>query len=224
VSATGQTWCSMIHRDSNGTLWASPQGYTSDPLINLNGLENESFDLGLAYRLHLGTLGTLRSRADGTYLAKLITTPGSSPSYNCAGRYGPSCEPVTPTWRHRLAVDWDTPRSGLSVGATWRFFGKASNTLLDPKTPDYAGASVIAANGRPPDAEIPTISYLDLHASYIWNKVTLRAGVNNVLDKDPPTLDTVDTGGNSIYAESNTWPSVYDVAGRFLFANVTVDF
>jgi iron complex outermembrane receptor protein len=224
VSATGQTWCAMIHRDSSGTLWASPQGYTIDPLINLNGLENQSFDLGLAYRVNLGAWGRLGSRLDGTYLSKLITTPGSSPSYNCAGRFGPSCEPVTPTWRHRLSADWDTPLSGISFGATWRFFGKSSNTLLDPKTPDYKGAAVIAANGRPPDAEVPTISYLDLRASYVWNKITLRAGVNNVLDKDPPNLDTLNTGGNSIYAESNTWPSVYDVAGRFLFVNATVDF
>jgi iron complex outermembrane receptor protein len=49
-------------------------------------------------------------------------------------------------------------------------------------------------------------------------------GCNNVLDKDPPNIDTQNTGGNSSYAESNTYPSVYDVAGRYLFANLTVDF
>ena len=49
-------------------------------------------------------------------------------------------------------------------------------------------------------------------------------GVNNVLDKDPPTIDTVNTGGNTNYAESNTYPSLYDVAGRFLYVNLTIDF
>jgi outer membrane receptor protein involved in Fe transport len=121
-------------------------------------------------------------------------------------------------------LDWDTPVTGLSGGATWRFFGSGNNTLLNPKSPDYVGAATIAANGPPPDAHIPTISYLDLHASYTWNTVTLRVGCNNVLDKDPPTFDTVNSGGNSAYAESNTFPSVYDVAGRYLFANLTVDF
>jgi outer membrane receptor protein involved in Fe transport len=121
-------------------------------------------------------------------------------------------------------MDWDTPYSGLSAGATWRFFGSGTNTLLNPKSPDYVGAATIAAAGPPPDARIPTISYLDLHASYSWNTVTLRVGCNNVLDKDPPTFDTVNSGGNSAYAESNTFPSVYDVAGRYLFANLTVDF
>ncbi len=217
-------WCQAIHRDSNGTLWSSPQGYTIDPLVNLAGLENKSVDVSMAYRFDMGSFGKLRSRLDGTYLLKLLTTPGASPTFDCSGRFGPSCAPVTPKWRHRFATDWDTPLTGVGVGATWRFFGKAKNTLIDPGNPDYVGAAVIALAGPPVDSNIPTISYLDLRASYAWNKITVRAGVNNVLDKDPPLLDTINSGGNSIYAESNTYPSLYDTAGRFLYLSVTVDF
>jgi outer membrane receptor protein involved in Fe transport len=225
VSQTGMTWCQMVHRDPNGTLWASPQGYTIDPLLNLSGLENKSIDVGLGYHYGLGSWGKLRARLDGTYLLNLITTPGASPSFDCAGRFGPSCAPVTPQWRHRLPIDWDTPVTGLSTGLTWRYFGSATNSRLDPKNPDYAGAALISSLAiPPPDARVPTISYLDLRISYVWNKVTFRAGVNNVLDKDPPLIDTIASGGNSIYAESNTYPSVYDTAGRFLYLNVTVDF
>jgi outer membrane receptor protein involved in Fe transport len=215
-------WCQAIHRDSNGTLWASPQGYTVDPLVNLSGLENKSVDVSLAYRVDMGSFGRLRSRMDGTYLLKLLTTPGAKASFDCAGRFGSTCGPVTPKWRHRLALDWDTPLTGVGVGATWRFFGGAKNTLTDPSNPDYAGAASLVP--PPVDALIPTISYLDLRASYAWNKVTVRAGVQNVLDKDPPLIDTINSGGNSTYAESNTYPSVYDSAGRFLYLSVTVDF
>jgi iron complex outermembrane recepter protein len=223
-SATSM-FCQLVHRDPLGTLWASPQGYTVDPQLNLAGLENKSIDVGLAYRLNMGRSGTLRSRLDGTYLLKLLTTIGGVvPTYDCSGRFGPSCSPVTPKWRHRFSADWDTPVTGLSAGASWRFFGSASNSLVDPTNPDYAGANAIAANGPPPDARIPSISYLDLHASYTWNKTTLRVGCNNVLDKDPPTIDTANTGGNTNYAESNTYPSLYDVAGRFVYANLTIDF
>ncbi len=219
------SWCQMIHRDPSGTLWASPQGYTVDPLLNIGGLENKSVDLGLADRFNLGSWGRIRTRLDGTYLLKLLINPGGGVTpYDCSARFGPACSPITPKWRHRLSADWDTPLTGFSTGATWRFFGKANNTLLDPKTPDYIGAKVIAANGPPPDASIPTISYLDLRISYTWDKITVRAGVNNVLDKDPPTIDTVNSGGNQIFAESNTFPSVYDIAGRYLFLNATIDF
>jgi len=218
-------FCQLVHRDPNGTLWASPQGYTDDPLLNIAGLENKSVDVGLAYRYDMGQLGRLRSRLDGTYLLDLLTDPGGGVhSYNCAGYYGPTCTPITPKWRHRFGVDWDTPLAGLSGGVIWRFFGSGVNTLLNPGSPDYVGAATIAKAGPPPDSRIPTISYLDLHASYTWDKVTMRVGVNNVLDKDPPFLDTINSGGNSAYAESNTFPSVYDVAGRYLFAELTVDF
>jgi outer membrane receptor protein involved in Fe transport len=121
-------------------------------------------------------------------------------------------------------MEWDTPVVGLSGGATWRFFGSGTNTLSTPGTPDYVGAATVAKGGPPPDARIPSITYLDLHASYTLNKVTLRMGVNNVLDKDPPFIDTANTGGNTTYAESNTYPSVYDMPGRYLYANLTVDF
>jgi len=219
------TWCQAIHRDPVGTLWASPQAYTVDPLLNIGGLQNKSVDVGLAYRFDMGAAGRLRMRLDGTYLLNLKISPGGGvATYDCAGKFGPDCSPITPKWRHRLSADWDTPFTGFSAGATWRFFGKGSNTLLDPTTPDYVGAAPIAVNGPPPDSNIPTISYLDLRVSYTWDKVTVRAGVNNVLDKDPPIIDTVNSGANQIFAESNTFPSVYDTAGRYLFLNATVDF
>ncbi|HUO36661.1 MAG TPA: TonB-dependent receptor, partial [Mycobacterium sp.] len=211
------SWCQDVHRDAGGTLWASQNAYTFDQILNEGAEEYKGVDIGLAYRFNLGNWGRLRTRLDGTWLKSLITTPGSGSSYDCAGRFGPSCSPVTPTWRHRLTLDWDTPVSGLTAGATWRFFGSATNTLLDPSTPDYlAGLNPI------PDARIPTISYLDLRVSYTWDKITTRIGVNNVLDKDPPSIDTANSGGNQIYAESNTFPSVYDTLGRYLFINVTV--
>src|SRR6202012_1530826 len=115
-----------------GTLWASPGAYVVDPLLNEGGLEYRGLDIGLAYKIGFGPFGDLRARLDGTWLKDLIYPPGASASYNCAGRFGLSYDPITPTWRHRLSLDWDTPVSGLSGGVVWRFFGKALNTTFDP--------------------------------------------------------------------------------------------
>jgi outer membrane receptor protein involved in Fe transport len=155
-------------------------------------------------------------------LLKLKITPGGGASFDCAGFFGPDCAPATPKWRHRLSGDWDTPLTGFSAGATWRYFGEAKNELVNAGFPSSYNAAQIAM-GRP-DARLPTVSYLDLRVSYVWNKVTVRAGVNNVADKDPPLFDTIHSGGNSTFAESNTYPSQYDMAGRFLYLNLTVDF
>jgi outer membrane receptor protein involved in Fe transport len=67
------------------------------------------------------------------------------------------------------------------------------------------------------------MSYFDLRASYVYGKATLRVGVNNVTDKDPSPI-TLFTAGNNSGAAVNTYPGVYDIGGRYLYANLTVDF
>ena len=54
------------------------------------------------------------------------------------------------------------------------------------------------------------------------DKLTLRVGCNNILDKDPPVIGTTNlpsTAGNG-----NTFPQVYDALGRFIFGQVIAQF
>jgi outer membrane receptor protein involved in Fe transport len=56
----------------------------------------------------------------------------------------------------------------------------------------------------------------------VGDKVTVRIGVNNVLDKNPPVI-----GSNNLPSTSgngNTFPQVYDSLGRFLFGEVIAQF
>jgi outer membrane receptor protein involved in Fe transport len=65
-------------------------------------------------------------------------------------------------------------------------------------------------------------SYIDLGASYlVASKVTLRVGVNNVFDRDPPLVDLDYLPG--VFGNGNTFPQVYDTLGRYIFINVTAD-
>jgi outer membrane receptor protein involved in Fe transport len=50
----------------------------------------------------------------------------------------------------------------------------------------------------------------------------VRFGVNNLLDKDPPNVPEAYEGPPLV--NGNTFPQVYDWGGRFLFANITLDF
>jgi iron complex outermembrane recepter protein len=214
------SWCQLIHRDSSGTIWASPQGYAIDTLLNEGSVREKSWDLGLAYRLQMGKAGDLRWRLDAAYLQSLVFAPNAGASYDCAGFFGPSCAPATPKWRHTMALDWDTPVTGLTVGLNWRYYGSSKNSTSNPGVPsDYFGDGTLVA-----DPHIPTFSYLDLRGSYQWDKVTFRLGIKNVLDKSPSQVDCTNSGGNSIYCESNTYPAMYDSQGRYLFMNITADF
>ena len=53
-------------------------------------------------------------------------------------------------------------------------------------------------------------------------QLTVRLGVNNVLDKDPPIIQTF--YGTPVLQSGNTYPQTWDWGGRFLFANLTLDF
>ena len=52
---------------------------------------------------------------------------------------------------------------------------------------------------------------------------SLRAGVNNLLDKDPPIVSN-GVAGPSIFGNGNTFPQVYDALGRLVFMNLTMKF
>jgi outer membrane receptor protein involved in Fe transport len=71
------------------------------------------------------------------------------------------------------------------------------------------------------DYPIPSHDYFDLFASYDFDAgaldgLTLRAGVENLTDEDPPLLPSP--------VQANTDPSQYDVLGRRFYMNLTYRF
>jgi outer membrane receptor protein involved in Fe transport len=65
------------------------------------------------------------------------------------------------------------------------------------------------------------MSYIDLSAMYsVTDGISIRAGVNNVLDKDPPLTTASYVGGAG---SANAFPS-YDLVGRQAFIGFTAKF
>ena len=66
--------------------------------------------------------------------------------------------------------------------------------------------------------------YIDIAASWpITKQLTLRGGVNNIFDKDPPVVSNTITGPR-IFGNGNTFPQVYDALGRKVFVTLTLNF
>jgi outer membrane receptor protein involved in Fe transport len=126
-----------------------------------------------------------------------------------------------------MRVSWDTPWN-LLFSMQWRFIGPTSfdNNSTNPL---LAGAEEGPEGpGAPPpyydqyNARIPGYSYFDLTA--VWHAMAnleVRAGVNNLLDKDPPLVPSGDITGNA--GASNSW-GAYDLLGRQLFVAFTAKF
>ena len=177
-----------VHRDAAGSIWFSPNGYVGDPLLNLGYVKTRGVDLGVHYRQDLpAALGHMDFSLAGTYTSTFMTQPFTgSGTYDCAGYYGATCGNPLPKWKHVLSDTWSTPLAGLSVTARWRYLAptKIELTNASPLLQTVANPKVYA-----PWSSISSFSYIDLSAAYqVLKGVSVRVGVNNLMDKDPPVL------------------------------------
>jgi iron complex outermembrane recepter protein len=220
--ATGDAFfCSRINRAPNsGSLYLTPNGYTTDVNANVGNLRTRGLDINGSYTQPLGGMGSLAFSFVGTYLDKLIITPlPGVVSFDCAGRFGASCGTPSPEWRHKFRVTYTAP-NGIGLSAQWRYFSAVDNDLLSTDVdlcPNAGGCVNQAGLGG---QRIKAQNYLDLVlTARIGDHYSFRLGANNILDRIPPTLVTPAPFGNG-----NTYPQVYDALGRYIFAGVTLDF
>lgn len=210
-------FCSMVHRDSAGSLWFSRTGYVDDPLLNLGYEKTAGADVSLNYLQSIGSWGSLRFNFIGTYTASFDVEPyPGSGDYNCAGYFGATCLNPRPKWKHTFTAGWATPWHGLGLQARWRHVGDAEVDLANP-------SPLLAGKFGPAIQYTGTRDYFDLVATdQILSGVLLQVGINNILDKDPPILTT--NAFPPPFFNGNTYPQVWDTLGRYLFANLKVDF
>ena len=202
--------CARIHRSATGSLWTGG-GFVENLNTNIGGLKTTGIDVSATYQMDLSDVGlendgSLTFELVGTYLNQLVTNTGVSGQapYDCAGYYGNQCGTPNPAWRHRFRVSWLTPWDNIAVIGTWRYYGSVDTFGGNPKSIDYT---------------LDAQSYFDLASNIpLASNTTLRLGVNNVLDSDPPITHVVGTTGNG-----NTYPQTYDAMGRYLFADIQIN-
>jgi iron complex outermembrane receptor protein len=198
-------------------------GFIIQQNLNIGTAEVEGIDLQSSYRLTMpAKWGALRFTFNGSYMLKDTNTPlPGEHTYNCVGLFGSTCQTVNPRWRHILNTTWETP-VGLDVGVNWRFIGKVGYEGNDPDpTLAAAGLTAVGAAYNDFDKQLPNISYIDLFAVWNtpWKGLTVRGGINNILDKDPPLATFEITSGGA----ANTY-STYDALGRQIYLAVTAKF
>jgi iron complex outermembrane recepter protein len=211
--------CNLVQRDQFGTLWILPTGFVSAINQNLGGYHTTGVDLAVNYLLRMGSWGSLNLNAIGTYVNKWEFEPIKGlGKFDCVGFYGPQCGTPTPKWRHKVRGTWTTPWN-VDIAATWRH--------IDKVTVEFeSGNSILNGSGTlspadPTDKTLGSRDYLDLAAVWTINKTfSLRGGVNNVFDKDPPIVSSV-IADPAIFGNGNTFPQIYDTLGRLIFLNLT---
>jgi iron complex outermembrane recepter protein len=224
--ATGNpTFCDLIVRDTFGSLFLTntpPAGSTSQfagiqaTNANIANVSTRGLDVAVAYNVDLGGWGSLNTNYVSTFLFELasIPVPGVTTSVECKGLYAGQCGNPNAEYRHRLLTTWQTPWN-VDMTATWRYM---SGVDQDSGTPSVSTGGTPSPSGNVLDDSFDPASYLDIAARwYVRENVTLRAGINNVMGRDP---ELTTFGGG--FANGNTMAGVYDTAGRFFFFGVNL--
>jgi iron complex outermembrane receptor protein len=223
LSGVNPAYCPLIVREvtnyslSGNTLAGG--GYFIQTNQNIAGGLTSGIDLQANYRVQLpGSAGGLAWSLNGAYLLHAVTQPlPGGGEYDCAGLFGLTCQTVNPRWRHNLRATWESPWS-TDLSLNWRFIGKVGNDNNDPQ----AQLFTVAYNGGFDFVlkQIPNISYLDLSATWHGRKgVDIRAGVNNLFDRNPPLVPVAIQPGGS----PNTY-GTYEALGRQLYLALTAKF
>lgn len=217
-------YCGLVHRDSDGSLWLSSDGYVVDTTLNTGSLDTSGVDFELNYATDLETLGLAgwgRGSVNfvGTWLDALKTKPlPEDAAYDCAGYYGTQCGTPNPEWRHKLRTTWTTPWSDLAISAQWRYIGGV-DVDASSSDPTLYNEDLIFET----DKRLKSRSYIDLSTSFSVRDVyKVNIGVNNVFDIDPPLV-----GGSNCPSGScngNTYAQVYDTLGRYGFLRLSREF
>jgi iron complex outermembrane receptor protein len=216
-------YCSQIVRSpQTGTLNGANVangGYLIQTDINIASQLVSGIDLQLGYGQDLPPgFGNLHFDVNGSWLQHDATEPvPGGASYECAGLFGATCQTVNPRWHHLVRTTWNSPWN-VSAAVTWRY--------LSGVRQDAATGNPLLANTNynydAYNASIPSFSYMDVEVTWHPNKIlTLRAGANNILDKDPPLL-VAQTG--IIQGGAANTADAYDMFGRQLFAAFTAKF
>jgi len=201
------TYCTQVVRNPvNGTLFgtqAAAGGYINGTNVNIGAGTNSGLDVQAAYNLPLSdwgidNWGKLSFDLTGSLLLKNTTVPlPGDAAYDCTGLFGPQCGSIYPKWRHTARANWTMPWADATISLAWRYIGEAKyeNDTNEP-------------------------NYFDLSGLWRVNDTfSVRGGINNLFDKDPPLILNAIVGGGL----PNTYPN-YDLLGRRLFVGVTANF
>lgn len=210
--------CALITRNAQGRLRNNAVGVLALN-TNIGYAKTSGWDFTANYSMDIGELGGLAFQLVGTKVDTLEFDVGGGsgfPAYDCVGKWSNSsvCGTPTPEWRHRFRAAWSTPWNVELVG-TWRYFGEVSREVTVP-----AGGTVVPATGlNSIGTDWDAVNYFDFAGNWqVFDNTSIRFGVNNALDEDPPL------GTNTNTSNGNTFPQVYDSLGRYFFVGATLDF
>jgi iron complex outermembrane receptor protein len=220
VQDAGSDFCQAVHRNTATGGITVP--FSLDVLqANIGALETSGIDLQARYGWDVGWGGLgdgAGSRFDistaWTHTDEFTVTPMQAVPQNknrCVGAYGSTCGEPIPEFKAVTRVSWSSGPLGVSL--RHRFIDSVtSDRFVLPQSAGLTPPPLTTMTNPKFDAQ----NYFDLSLTFdLGDRAELYAGVNNVLDSDPPIV-----AGFGGYG--NTFPATYDYAGMTMFVGFNV--
>lgn len=200
-------FCDLVRRGTNDTLWlglASASNGVSALSQNIGFFRVKGIDAEVTYTFDVGDMGSVAlNNVTGwidSWQQEEFVGAGVE---QCEGVYGGACGPPTVELRNRFQATWATPWD-VSLNVGWRH-----------------SASVDQIGTNRPPTTLDSQNYIDISGSWAATEwFTLRAGVNNVMDEEPPFVPQ----GVTARENGNTYPGAYDALGQYWFVAGAVKF
>ena len=165
------------------------------PTFNMGSLQTRGVDAQLDWQHELASDGSLGLGSVLGWVNHYQVQPvAGGPRHDYAGHVG-----TLPAWKATSHLRY--ARGPGSVGLRWRYIHgmQHASKVLNP------------ASTAP---DVPAFHYFDLFGSWRMNpNLALKAGINNLLDKDPPQVGST---------PGATHASTYDIYGRQFFLGLTL--
>jgi len=208
-------FCQRVHRNPlNGSLTGGTETGVDAAYVNAASYLASGIDFGVHYGFDLSdNMGALNLGLDGSYtLASKERDATFLPERDCKGLAGLTCKRPDPIWRFTQTTSWAYGPLDLSMHIRYLSGLKQDSIKL---------SGVAPSDFKKPT--IPSYAYVDLQGSYaVTSFLTVRAGVINLTDKDPPVVGT--GWGGTAENSGNTLPATYDPIGRRYYVGATVRF
>jgi len=205
-------FCSFIDRDPI----TGDRLRVDAPFLNIGGLKTNGVDLQLNYRVDLSDLG-FASLPGSLSLNHLVNYLGSyetqaspdAPFLEYVGTVASSLQGTSGQyrWRSLTSIGYNLPT--LNVQLSWRHLPSArdGSVVMNPLS---------TVRG------VPSYDLFNLSAGWqMTDALTLRAGVDNLLNKDPLVLSANPPTTNNA---DNTLANYYDVLGRRYYVGLKMSF
>lgn len=198
-------FASRVKRNAEGFIL-----YVETPVDNLGNLKTSGVDMDVRGRLSLGEGGNLNLGWAGTYVAKYDAQKFSGDKYQgFAGTGGDGSVAPVPRWQHTATAEWQYKDVSFVVEHThvrgWMESKESVNANIYVEEPH----------------QVQNADRINLSAAYKGFKgLTLRLGVKNLGDEEPPYVASSSFGSHAAgYAASFT-----DPRGRFWYATAAYQF